>query len=100
MLSKQYLAEKVFPGWRVSRKAASRVKAAAKLENISANEYVDRLILNSTQGIETDEEREIRLAGNKDFLDNFAGKWAGKESAEDILESIKSSRTTKKALEL
>ena len=89
------LNEKILPGWRVSRKAVARAKAAARFEHISTNEYIDRLILRSTQDIETDEERETRLAANKDFLSSFSGKWKGSESPEEILDSIKSSQSSK-----
>lgn len=87
-------------GWRVIPIAISRVKEAAKRENISANDYVEKIILEATEGIETPEEKEERLKGNAAFLDSFAGTWSGNETTDEIMEHIKNNLAAKNIIEL
>lgn len=76
-------------GWRVLPVLIERVKEAAKRENISTNDFVEKTLLLATKDIETEKEKEMRLKRNKEFLSIFAGKWSGKETAEEIMTSIK-----------
>ena len=80
-------------GWRVLPVLIERVKEAAKRENISTNDFVEKTLLLATKDIETEtekeKEKEMRLKRNKEFLSIFAGKWSGQETAEEIMTSIK-----------
>ena len=87
-------------GWRINPLTISRVKEAAKRENISANDFVERVLDEATKHIETKEEREERLLHNKSFLDRFAGAWKGSESSEEIMDSIKSANSSKEIITL
>ncbi len=87
-------------GWRVIPLAIRRVKEAAKRENISANDFVERIILEATKDIETDEEKEERLKSNEDFLTQFAGTWSGQENEQTIMDNIKELRKNKTIFEL
>lgn len=76
-------------GWRVLPVLIERVKEAARRENISTNDFVEKTLLQATKDIETEKEKEMRLKRNEEFLSTFAGKWSGKETAEEIMTSIK-----------
>lgn len=76
-------------GWRVLPVLIERVKEAARRENISTNDFVEKTLLQATKDIETEMEKKMRLKRNEDFLSAFAGKWSGKETAEEITDSIK-----------
>lgn len=80
-------------GWRVLPLLIERVKEAARREHISANDFVEKTLLQATKDIETEVEKEMRLKRNDEFLSSFAGKWSGDETPEDILGSIKKNDT-------
>ncbi len=67
-------------GWRVNPILIERVKEAAKRKSISANDYVESILFDATKDIESEKERNERIAKNEAFLNRFAGKWSGDES--------------------
>lgn len=73
-------------GWRVNPILIERVKEAAKRKSISANDYVESILFDATKDIESEKERNERIAKNEAFLNRFAGKWSGDESPNEILE--------------
>lgn len=78
-------------GYRINPVIIDKVRLAAKMNNVSANDFVESILTKATAHIETDMEKEKRLKANREFLNRFAGKWKGNESSEEILDAIKAS---------
>lgn len=77
-------------GFRLDAITLSRVKSAAKLKQLSVNEYVNQVLKEVTKDIESEEEKEESRRRTEEFLDKFCGAWAGDETAEEILAAAKS----------
>jgi len=84
-------ANRVQTGFRLESYVLARIKEAAKQKHISANEYVNEILKEATQDIETEEEREASRRRTEEFLDQFCGAWVGDETTEEIMAAIKSS---------
>ena len=83
-------ANRVQTGFRLEPVVLSRVKEAAKLKNLSINEYVNEILKEATRDIESEEEREASRKLTQEFIDQFCGAWVGDETAEEILQAGKS----------
>ena len=81
---------RVQTGFRLDAITLSRVKSAAKLKQLSVNEYVNQVLKEVTKDIESEEEKEESRRRTEEFLDKFCGAWAGDETAEEILAAAKS----------
>ena len=93
-------ANRVQTGFRLDAIVWSRVKAAAKLRNVSANEYVNEVLREATCDIESEEEKEASRKMTEEFLDQFFGAWVGNETAEDILTACKSNGEVREVVDL
>lgn len=82
---------RVQTGFRLDEVTLARVKTAAKLSNVSVNEYVNVVLKDATRDIESEEEKEASRRKTEEFLDQFCGAWIGDDTAEDIMSAIKSS---------
>jgi len=82
---------RVQTGFRLDETTLARVKTAAKLNNVSVNEYVNMALKEATRDIESEEEKEASRRMTKEFLDQFCGAWVGDETPEEIMAAIKSS---------
>lgn len=83
-------ANRVQTGFRLDSVVLGRVKEAAKLKQISINEYVNKVLKEATIDIESEEEKEASRKMTKDFLDQFCGAWVGEETTDEILQAGKS----------
>lgn len=81
---------RVQTGFRLDAITLARVKSAAKLKKVSVNTYVNDVLKEATQDIESEEEKEASRKRTEEFLDQFCGAWIGEESAEEILAAAKS----------
>ena len=93
-------ANKVQTGFRLDPIVLARVKEAARQQNISANEFVNRTLKEATQSIESEQEREECRKHTEAFLDAAFGSWVGDESEEEILKAGKSMKTVREVLPL
>ena len=84
-------ANRVQTGFRLDSITLARVKTAAKQKQISVNEYVNQVLKEATEYVESEEEREACRKRTQEFLDEFCGAWVGDETAEEILAAAKSS---------
>ena len=82
---------RVQTGFRLDEITLARVKTAAKLNNVSVNEYVNMVLKDATRDIESEEEKEASRRMTEEFLDQFCGAWVGEETPEEIMAAIKSS---------
>lgn len=82
---------RVQTGFRLDKITLARVKTAAKLNNVSVNEYVNMVLKEATRDIESEEEKEASRRMTEEFLDQFCGAWVGDETPEEIMAVIKSS---------
>ena len=82
---------RVQTGFRLDEVTLARVKTAAKLSNVSVNEYVNVVLKDATRDIESEEEKEASRRKTEEFLDQFCGAWVGDETPEGIMAAIKSS---------
>lgn len=82
---------RVQTGFRLDEITLARVKTAAKLSNVSVNEYVNVVLKDATRDIESEEEKEASRRMTEEFLDQFCGAWVGDETPEEIMAAIKSS---------
>ncbi len=82
---------RVQTGFRLDEVTLARVKTAAKLSNVSVNEYVNVVLKDATRDIESEEEKEASRRKTEEFLDQFCGAWVGDETPEEIMAAIKSS---------
>lgn len=82
---------RVQTGFRLDEITLARVKTAAKLNNVSVNEYVNMALKDATRDIESEEEKEASRRMTEEFLDQFCGAWVGDETPEKIMAAIKSS---------
>ena len=82
---------RVQTGFRLDEITLARVKTAAKLNNVSVNEYVNMALKEATRDIESEEEKEASRRMTEEFLDQFCGAWVGDETPEEIMAAIKSS---------
>lgn len=82
---------RVQTGFRLDEVTLARVKTAAKLSNVSVNEYVNVVLKDATRDIESEEEKEASRRMTEKFLDQFCGAWVGDETPEEIMATIKSS---------
>ena len=82
---------RVQTGFRLDEVTLARVKTAAKLSNVSVNEYVNIVLKDATRDIESEEEKEASRRKTEEFLDQFCGAWVGDETPEEIMAAIKSS---------
>ena len=82
---------RVQTGFRLDGIILARVRTAAKLKNISVNEYVNIALKEATRDIESEEEKEESRRRTREFLDKFCGAWEGDETVEDMMAAIKSS---------
>ena len=81
---------RVQTGFRLDPVVLGRVKEAAKLKQVSINEYVNKVLKEATIDIESEEEKEASRKLTKEFLDQFCGSWVGEETVEEILQAGKS----------
>ena len=93
-------ANKVQTGFRLDPIVLARVKEAARQQNISANEFVNRTLKEATQSIESEQEREECRKHTEAFLDTAFGSWVGDESEEEILKAGKSMKAVREVLPL
>ena len=93
-------ANRVQTGFRLEPIVLARVKEAARQQNISANEFVNRTLKEATQSIESEQEREECRKHTEAFLDTAFGSWVGDESEEEILKAGKSMKTVREVLPL
>ena len=93
-------ANRVQTGFRLEPIVLARVKEAARQQNISANEFVNRTLKEATQSIESEQEREECRKHTEAFLDAAFGSWVGDESEEEILNAGKSMKTVREVLPL
>ena len=85
------ITNRVQTGFRLDEVTLARVKTAAKLSNVSVNEYVNIVLKDATRDIESEEEKEASRRKTEEFLDQFCGAWVGDETPEEIMAAIKSS---------
>jgi len=93
-------ANRVQTGFRLDPIVLARVKEAARQQNISANEFVNRTLKEATQSIESEQEREECRKHTEAFLDAAFGSWVGDESEEEILNAGKSMKAVREVLPL
>ena len=62
---------RVQTGFRLDEVTLARVKTAAKLSNVSVNEYVNVVVKDATRDIESEEEKEASRRKTEEFLDQF-----------------------------
>lgn len=93
-------AKRVQTGFRLEERVLARVKEAARRRHISANEFVNETLKNATQDIESAEEREESRRKTEAFLSIVYGSWAGEETPQEILSSIKNSEGPRDIVEL
>jgi len=93
-------ANRVQTGFRLDPIVLARVKEAARQQNISANEFVNRTLKEATQSIESEQEREECRKHTEAFLDTAFGSWVGDESEEEILNAGKSMKAVREVLPL
>lgn len=93
-------ANRVQTGFRLDSITLARVKTAAKQKKISVNEYVNQVLKEATEYIESEEEKEASRRRTQEFLDEFCGAWVGDETAEEILAAAKSIKGIREVPEL
>jgi len=92
--------KKVQTAFRFNLTLVGRLKEAAKMADVSVNEYVTSILTEATKDIESEAEKEEDRRRTKTLLDAVAGKWSGPESREEIMESIRGGRKERKIVEL
>ena len=64
------------------------------------NDFVSHTLTEATKDVVTEEEMEEERRKTREFLSACAGSWNGPESADDIINTIKEGRTTRRPLSL
>ena len=70
------------------------------MADVSVNEYVTIVLTDATKDIESEMEKEESRKKTEDFLAKFAGAWAGDETTEQIMASIREDRKVRKIVKL
>lgn len=91
---------KVQTAFRLDARLLDRVKKAAKLLNISVNEFVSTQLKEATKDIRSDKEMEEERKKTKAFLAECGGSWKGTETVEEIMHSIKEGNVEKDIINL
>ena len=91
---------KVQTAFRFDPILIGRLKEAARMADVSVNEYVTTILADATKDIESEMEREESRRKTKEFLAQFAGRWSGDETTEQIMESIREGRKVRKIVKL
>ena len=91
---------KVQTAFRFDPILIGRLKEAARMANISVNEYVTIVLTDATKDIESEMEKEERKKKTEDFLAKFAGAWSGDETSEQIMASIREGKKVRKIVKL
>lgn len=92
--------KKVQTAFRFDPILIGRLKEAARIADVSVNEYVTIVLAEATKDVESDLEKEERRKKTEDFLAKFAGAWSGDETSEKIMASIREGRKERKIVEL
>lgn len=85
---------------RFRPKVLSRAKEAARLSNLSLNEFINDVVEKATEDIRTPEEIEEERKRTEEFMGACAGSWTGDESVEDIMHLIKDGSVSKEIIKL
>ena len=93
-------ASKVQTAFRLDAWLIDRVKKAAKLLNISVNEFVSTQLKEATKDIRSDKEMAEERKKTKAFLAECGGSWKGTETVEEIMHSIKEGNVEKDIINL
>ena len=91
---------KVQTAFRFDPILIGRLKEAARLADVSVNEYVTIVLNDATKDIESEMEKKESRRKTEDFLAKFAGAWCGDETTEQIMASIREGRKVRKIVEL
>ncbi len=92
--------KKVQTAFRFDPILIGRLKEAAKMAEVSLNEYVTIVLSDATKDIESEMEKAENKRKTEEFLSKMAGAWVGEETKEQILDSIQKGRKPRKIVEL
>jgi len=92
--------KKVQTAFRFDPILIGRLKEAAKMADVSLNEYVTIVLTDATKDIESEAEKEENRRKTEEFLKACAGSWVGDESVETIMHYIKDGQISKEVIVL
>ena len=90
---------KKLTAFRIDELTTARLKTKARMENISVNALVNRVLTELVKDVKSDDEIAAAKKETEEFITNFSGAWSGPEY-EDIEANIMETRTTREPVEL